>query len=143
LDLHDLLNLFNHYAKPRDEADASLGISLAIDIGAVYIEQWRQGADLEDAHRFFERLENTKKAPMYVALGCLGRGIVYALQNNAPMSNAYFKKADLPRLPERVKSPLLESNKLQRMLALALQYNQANGDPTRDVGLTRVPERLK
>jgi eukaryotic-like serine/threonine-protein kinase len=113
------------YANPgRDQEKIRTGVSLHIELGVFYLEQWR----LDDAEQLFSHLI-ASDLPQYRLLGRIGHAIVLALKNNPKESNKEF----LELLPERPMAPrgalvgfLALHPKLRPWVATALEYNAAN-----------------
>jgi serine/threonine-protein kinase len=113
-----------HTAAGRDPGRKGRGLESAVELGLIYLEQWR----LEEAERYFTGLSEKKKE--YGTIGRVGRALVLAFQNKPIRSNEIFLKlarADLPEAEKFERTPwLYQHPQLRQMIARALEYNHAN-----------------
>jgi len=114
--------------------NVSSGVALSLDLGLLYLDHQR----LDDAERFFKRLDGLGPIRPYHALGCLGRAIVLALKNQAVDSNKLFRETvpllaasmrDTPKgkRPEPEMQQILTDPRLRHWISEALYYNNKNG----------------
>jgi hypothetical protein len=109
-----------------DRIRMRVALASYLDLGLFYLEQWR----LDDADRFFARLDSPQYPRSYRFLGRLGRATVLAFQDRPEESNRLFlellgdKKAD----GDRAELALLQqqNHQLRFVLARALDHNAAN-----------------
>jgi serine/threonine-protein kinase len=120
------------YADPgNDKTRIRNGLSHAIELGLLYLDQWR----LLEADALFVRLCQSS-VEQYAALGNLGHAIVLGLQNKAGESNAAFLA--LLKDPKRPRQMFnqFESPALVQWAARAVYYNYENAPE-------EFPDKLK
>ena len=83
-----LRKLVEKYLQPAaGDRNVSVGLSLCLDLGMLYLEQHR----LDDAEKFFDRLDGMKNVPQYQLLGRLGQAMVFAFRDQYKLSNELFR----------------------------------------------------
>ncbi len=120
------------YANPQDAQQVTTGLNYCLDLGTLYLEQWR----LDEAEQFFQELiDNPYRVKEYTALGKLGRAVVLAFPRENPTQGERYqestqaflnlvtrKEPGLPRL-----NPIINRHKaFLRLVVKALDYNAAN-----------------
>jgi serine/threonine-protein kinase len=101
------------------------GLTYAMELGVIYLEDWR----LDEAKKFFGQFDEEDHPPAYQVLGRLGKAIVLAFQDKPAESNQLFQEF-VNRPPAFPRPFLLRSNRhFRRMIARAVNHNQDN-DPT-------------
>ncbi len=112
---------------------SATGLGVCLDLGLFYLDEDR----LDDAQKFFDRLEGIKQVKAYQHLGVLGRAIVLALRNQPEPSNASFREfftaIKVPPADPKLPRPILENQMLQQprlrfWIAEALTYNKKNSN---------------
>jgi serine/threonine-protein kinase len=121
-----LKDVVDSYADPgKDATKIRNGLSHCIELGLLYLEQWR----LDEADALFGRLMQSS-VDQYVGLGRLGHAIVLGLQNKPAESNRAFldalKYLNWNKARPRQAINRFESPQLVQWAARALDYNAAN-----------------
>jgi serine/threonine-protein kinase len=107
------------------------GLGVCIDLALFYLDNDR----LEEAEKFFDRLEEIKQVRSYQSLGKLGRGIVLSLRSRPQEGNSQFRdyftsmKANAEAKPAKgnPENQILQNTRLRYWVAEALVYNKKNG----------------
>ena len=134
----ELRKVVDKYLRAPKQEDVPVAMGLCLDLGTRYLDQHR----LDDAEKFFEKLEGIQNVRGYPFLGRLGKAIVLALRNQAADSNKLFRET-LPEpfskddLPKRL-GKLYTNPQFRFWLAQAAFYNSRNGVADKD-----VPSALK
>jgi serine/threonine-protein kinase len=131
-----LKDAVDQYANPSNDLTSRLGAGHIIELGLLYLDQWR----LDEADEFFSRLMKSTVKP-YANLGRLGHAVVLGLQNYPAESNQAFKE-----LLKDVRAPrqalyLLENPQLAQWVARSLDYNATNAptDFPKELQFLRYP----
>jgi serine/threonine-protein kinase len=130
------------YLNPQSAArNPQAGFGLCMDLGLFYLEQNK----LDDADKWFTRLDNMRRVDSYHVLGHVGRAIVLALRNQSKDSNDLFK--EVFRRPEMGPRPgirrlephvqMFQNPQMRYWLAEAIYYNQKGG-----VSRSEMPQGL-
>jgi serine/threonine-protein kinase len=130
-----------YLGSPGNAVEVAAGFELCLKLGLFYLEAER----LDDAERWFRRLEESARTRPYRVLGRLGRGIVRALRSEPRESNQLFREVfaapPFPglvlRRPESrkqdVEVQLWQNPHWRYWMARALDYNARNGLPDNEV----------
>jgi serine/threonine-protein kinase len=112
-----------HLDPGNDPGKINTGLGLCVELGLFYLEQWR----LDDANRFFGRLQTLLRPQQYRDLGRLGQAMVLAFQNRTAESNRIFLELFPERAPKIDRLAFLRPNlHLRQWVVKALEYNQVN-----------------
>jgi hypothetical protein len=126
-----LLTAVEQYATSGGDIEqVRMGVAHNVELAVFYLERRR----LDDADRFFAKLEGAAQPKAYRTVGRLGRAIVLALKDKADESNDLFKQfvKDLRGPEAAVSLPLLnQSPKLRMWIGKALDHNYENAPPER------------
>ena len=121
----------------------SVGLSLCLDLGMLYLEQHR----LDDADKFFVRLGGIKGVRQYQLLGRLGQAMVLAFRDRPQESNQLFhdtfqnnpllreakKNKDEGKPPDPDVRKMWTNAQFRFWMAQAVYFNTRNGIAEADV----------
>jgi serine/threonine-protein kinase len=123
-----------------DPPNPQAGFGLCVDLGALYLEENK----LDEAEKFYGRLEGMRQVAPYHTLGQVGRGIVLAKRNRAKESNALFKEVfttagwepgprGAPSRKGEQHTQILQNEQMKYWLTEAVHYNERNGIERKDM----------
>jgi serine/threonine-protein kinase len=125
-----LLDSIKVFAEPRNYKERSASYRANLELGALYLEQWR----LAKADQFFGGLSNDPRRE-YAALGQVGHAMVLAFRNEFQESNAIFKLLanDKERPLGRAPNIINRNPEFLRWVVKALDFNAANCEAAKQV----------
>jgi serine/threonine-protein kinase len=129
------------YLSAPDTKRVAVGYGLCLDLALLYLEADR----LDEAEKFFTRLDGVAAPPQYHLLGHLGRGVVLALRDQPEGSNRYFAgvygvrrfvnqtASELVKRKQDGAVQILQNPQWRFWMNKALAYNARNGLPEEKV----------